>query len=58
MNTIFATNEKERAYVVQPGNIQNKGIWTVPNVKFLFKLFFVNPSAIQCTTKIDRGVNI
>lgn len=26
MNTIFATNEKERAYVVQPGNIQNKGI--------------------------------
>lgn len=54
MNTIFATNEKERAYVVQPGNIQNKGIPEILKAEgFLTSNFFSN-----CSLLIPQQFNV
>ena len=64
MNTIFATNEKERAYIVQPGNIQNKGIPEILKAEgFLTSNCFSNcslliPQQFNVPQKIDWGVNI
>ena len=53
MNTIFATNERERAYVVQPGNIP-KGIPEILKAEgFLTSNFFSN-----CSLLIPQQFNV